>query len=142
MCQICPSLHISKRCCVSEKNTYLNVKGSIIKILEQLEIYCAVNKVNGCKWSGPRVEYFDHYNKCAKKYQPCIFGCGKIIHNNDIIHFDTCKHFNEWLDNGDIDDAEFKKKCLMHIKYNRFNNKIIFDTFKKFEHMIPNDEKK
>ncbi len=79
-----------------------------------------------------------------EKIQPCIFGCGKIINIDDIDHYNECKKFSEWIDDGNIDDPEFREKCLIHIKYNRYTNMQIIDTFNKIEiflkKMDSNDE--
>ncbi len=129
ICQTCPSTNISKQCCTNEKDKNLNDdmlfngKGSIAKILEDLEISCTVNKVNGCKWIGKRFDYVQHYNNCNKNYQACIFGCGKIIHINDYDHYELCEKFIEWPNNDSVEnDCEFRKKCLTQIKYNRYKN--------------------
>ncbi len=97
-CQLCL---INATCCKNGKVIYLgesiNGKGPIAKTLEELEIYCPINRLYGCEWIGVRRDYFDHYNKCNKKYQICKFGCGnKIITSNDS-HHDTCEFVDKWL---------------------------------------------
>jgi hypothetical protein len=140
MCEVCPSTNITNRCCDIDKEkktnnndniNLLNGKGSIAKVLEELEIYCAVNKINGCQWIGKRSDYILHYNECIQEYDPCIFGCGKNICKDDINHYAICIFFNKWLDNDNINDLEFRKKCLIHIKYNRCMMNYIFDKIKK-----------
>lgn len=78
MCQICPITHSSNRCCGTDNIANLNDtefsfngKGAIAKILEELEIYCAINKENGCQWIGKRRNYLDHHHHCIKNYKIC-----------------------------------------------------------------------
>lgn len=105
MCYKCPTLDKINRCCENANmNTgdlgLINGKGLISKILEELRVYCVVNKNNGCKWIGTRKEYLEHQNKCNKKYKNCVYGCDKLIKVDDINHLDSCDNFKHWINNN------------------------------------------
>jgi hypothetical protein len=147
MCQICPSISstlsanskltdITNRCCGNNTISYLNRaddgnsfngKGFIAKILDNLEIYCAVNKVNGCKWIGKRSDYLDHYRECNQMYCECVYGCGQIVDTNDIYHLDSCEAFNKWSSVSSIKENDKKMATYMHytkIKIQDMQNQI------------------
>jgi hypothetical protein len=122
-CQLCLS---NASCCKTDKVIYLtdknsesiNGKGWIAELLEQLEIYCPINRMYGCEWTGKRADCLDHCNECIKKYQKCDFGCDTIIHCDDKKHYDECEKFNKWLDDDYINDSDLKNKCIKQIEYN------------------------
>jgi hypothetical protein len=121
ICQLCLT---NGTCCEFSKVIYLtdtnnesiNGKGSIAKLLEQLEIYCPINKICGCDWIGVRRDYFDHCNKCDKKYQLCKFGCGTKFNIDNIGHYDICDFANKWFDitksdrNDDLNRMTYKNR--------------------------------
>ncbi len=98
-CELCLTNAV---CCENGKVIYLNNdsingKGPIAKTLEELEIYCPVNRLCGCEWIGIRRDYFDHYNECHKKYQLCKFGCGIKFDVDNCEHYDVCEFADKWL---------------------------------------------
>jgi hypothetical protein len=127
---VCQSCLTNALCCEFSKviflsdtnNESINGKGSIAKLLEQLEIYCPINRTNGCEWIGMRKEYFDHCNECDKKYQLCKFGCGIKV---DDQHYNICGHTKQWL----IYDSQNRCNELNNLKQrNKF--KYIRDKIK------------
>ncbi len=64
----------------------LDVKNPIIQSLQELEIFCPINKHNGCGWIGMRKDYLDHCNDCEKKYEICSLCCELKYDDNQVIH--------------------------------------------------------
>ncbi len=128
MCQLCPSLCASNRCCdtnfiinLNNADNSFNGKGAIVKTLELLEIFCAVNRENGCKWIGRRGEYLDHYHECTNNYKLCVFGCGAFVSNDNVEHLNHCNAYDNWLSLKPL-QLNIDDKYLCHLKHNQFEN--------------------
>jgi hypothetical protein len=111
------------------KNLLMNGKGNIKKPLENLEIYCPLNRKYGCKWQGTRKNYTEHLSLCGSKYLDCIYGCGDRLSLDNIDHYDECKAFSSWIDfksteldkERTLDNLE-DRKIVKYMQYT--NNKI------------------
>lgn len=65
----------------------------------------------------------DHYFECTKNYKLCDFGCGTFISNDDVVHFNHCSDYDNWIKTKPF-DPNIDSKYLCHLKHNqlRFHN--------------------
>ncbi len=96
----------------TDRNNGINGVGILYKVLSTLSVSCPINKVHGCEWIGTRSELEKHLLDCQKNYQSCKFGCGVIIHIDDITHMSHCKHYSQWIDG--IKSTEEKKENVIY----------------------------
>jgi len=110
ICEKCAQPFNSENCCkfCNEKDYYtrriININGHdeiIHNQLISLKIYCPYKKY-GCEWSGTRNDFgyeASHISYCYnKRFAECIYGCEKMVLNNDYSHLDHCKKFKLWVD--------------------------------------------
>lgn len=86
-------------CCdtkITATNDNINGRGAISKVLNTLQIYCPINKNNGCEWIGQRIDVEKHLIECQKSYVECIFGCKENIILDDYEHYDFCDKYQSW----------------------------------------------
>ncbi len=68
MCRICLSTGVSNICCnkkITDSNL-IDIHHNINDLLDNIQVYCHINKSNGCQWVGKRCDYENHYYDCIQ----------------------------------------------------------------------------
>jgi hypothetical protein len=89
--------------------------------LSKLNVQCALNRKNGCKWKGTRDAYTFHITECETIYSKCEF-CDAFINKNSTEHYDNhCSSYKKWILTSapDTKIAAYIKHLLNHNEANQ-----------------------